>query len=162
MPHSNQTRLEPTGYALIAIGVFKLTKSLLLFGLGCGLLIGRDHDLGLIASHWIDAVWSGRPVFENLLSKLSSINRETLVHVAAGSFFYSALMLIEGVGLCLQKRWAEFLTVAMTASLLPFELFEIYQRVTATRLFIAVVNVAILLYLVHHLWRRQVPTAPLL
>jgi uncharacterized membrane protein (DUF2068 family) len=147
-------------YALIAIGVFKLTKSLLLFGLGCGLLYGRDHDLGLIASRWIDAIWSGRPVFDNLLSNLSSINREALEHVAAGAFVYSALMLIEGVGLCLQKRWAEFLTVAMTASLLPFEMFEIYQRLTAARLFIAVVNVAILLYLVHHLWRRQAPTVP--
>jgi uncharacterized membrane protein (DUF2068 family) len=50
--------------------------------------------------------------------------------------------------LCLRKRWAEFLTVGITASLLPFEGYELYQRLTATRVIIMLVNIAILAYLI--------------
>ena len=35
-----------------------------------------------------------------IVSQLSSLDEKTLEHVAAGSFIYSALLLIEGIGLC--------------------------------------------------------------
>ena len=71
-----------------------------------------------------------------------------LEEVAVGSFIYSALLLVEGVGLCLRKRWAEFLTVGITASLLPFEFYELIHRLTTTGVVITLLNVAILWYLI--------------
>lgn len=147
MSLSGQSKQRRTNFGLIVIGIFKLVKSVLLLGLGIGLLINRDRDLGHIASRWINELSISHSVFDNLLAKLSSLQPRTLEHVAAGSFVYSALFLIEGVGLCRRKRWAEILTVAITASLLPFELYELFHRVTATRVIITVVNVAILGYL---------------
>jgi uncharacterized membrane protein (DUF2068 family) len=155
MPVSDEFEHKPTAYGLVAIGIFKLVKSALLLGLGIGLILGRDRDLGQVASHWIDAVWIGRPLFDNLLSKLSLLDQRTLEHVAAGSFIYSALLLVEGIGLCRKKRWAEFLTAAITGSLLPFEIYEILHHLTATRVAITVVNAAILWYLLHQLVRTS-------
>ena len=147
MPHSNQCVHTRTNFGLVIIGVFKLVKSALLLGLGITLLYDRDRDLGQLASHWISAVSIGRPFLDSLLSKLSSLQPRTLEHAAAGAFVYSALFVVEGVGLCRRQRWAEILTVAITASLLPFELYELFHRVTATRVIITVVNIAILGYL---------------
>jgi hypothetical protein len=62
MPDSDDYEHKPTAYDLVAIGIFKLVKSALLLGLGIGLILGRDRDLGQVASDWIDAVWIGRPL----------------------------------------------------------------------------------------------------
>ena len=72
----------------------------------------------------------------------------TLEEVAAGSFIYSALLLVEGIGLCGKKRWAEFLTVGITASLLPFEFYELFDHLSTIGMAITLLNVAILWYLI--------------
>jgi uncharacterized membrane protein (DUF2068 family) len=144
---SGQSKHHRTNAGLVLIGVFKLVKSTLLLGLGIGLLFSRDRDLGQIASYWINELSISHSIFDNLLAKLSSLQPRTLEHVAAGSFVYSTLFAIEGIGLCRRKRWAEILTVMITASLLPFELYELLHRMTATGLIITVMNVAILAYL---------------
>jgi uncharacterized membrane protein (DUF2068 family) len=136
-----------TGFGLVAIGVFKLGKSALLLALGITLVRWR-HDLRERASDWIDVIWIARPYLDNLISRLSSINERTLGEFAAGSFVYSALLLVEGVGLCLRRRWAEFLTVGITASLLPLEFYELFHRLTAIGAIITLVNIAILWYLI--------------
>ena len=157
MPASDVIEHEPTAYGLVAIGIFKLVKSVLLLGLGIGLVLGRDRDLGQVASHWIDAVWIGRPLFDSLLSKLSALDQRTLEHVAAGAFVYSVLLSVEGIGLCCKKRWAEVLTVAITGSLLPFEFYKLFHHLTATGVGITVVNAAILWYLLRQLWPTSHP-----
>lgn len=162
MPPLDKSRQERTAVALLAIGVFKLVKSILLFGLGIGLVYWRHQDLGEAASHWINTLWLGRPVIDHLLSKLSSFDERTIKEVAAGSFIYSALLLVEGIGLCRRKRWAEFLTVGITASMLPFEFYELVHRLTPIRLSITLVNIAILWYLIVQLMhdRREDSSFP--
>jgi hypothetical protein len=41
--------------------------------------------------------------------------------------------LIEGVGLYLEKGWAEYLTLLITGSFLPWEVFEVIRRLTWIR-----------------------------
>jgi uncharacterized membrane protein (DUF2068 family) len=146
MSPSRQTEIR-TNFGLVAIGILKLLKSVLLLGLGAGLIYGRDRDLGQVASQWINTLWIGRPFFDSLVSKLSSLHQRTIEDVAAGAFVYSALLLVEGIGLCRRKRWAELLTVAITASLLPFEFYELFHHLTATGVIITILNIAILWYL---------------
>src|SRR5262249_47735664 len=50
-------------------------------------------------------------------------------------------------GLLLKKRWAEWLTVLVTASFVPFEVYEIAQRGGAAKIAALVLNVAIVAYL---------------
>ena len=148
MPVSGQSKQRQTTFGIVAIGIYKLVKSILLLGLGIGLVYGRDQDLGQVASHCISTLWVGRPFFDSLVSKLSSLPQRTIEEVAAASFVYSVLLLVEGIGLCRRKRWAEFLTVGITASLLPLEFYELFHHLTATGVFITFVNIAILWYLV--------------
>ena len=148
MLSSNASRQERSAIALIAIGILKLVKSFLLFVLGIGLIHWRQEDLGEVASQWINMLWMSRPYFDRMISQLSSLDERALEEVAAGSFIYSALLLIEGVGLCRRKRWAEFLTVGITASLLPFEFYELLHHQTIAGVLITLLNVTILWYLI--------------
>jgi uncharacterized membrane protein (DUF2068 family) len=146
--------LKP-GFGLVAIGILKLVKSALLFVLGIGLIHWRQQDLGQVASYWINTLWVSRPYFDRMISRLSSLDERAIEEVAAGSFIYSALLLIEGIGLCRRKRWAEFLTVGITASLLPFEFYELFHRLSTVGVGITLLNVAILWYLIVQLMRDR-------
>jgi uncharacterized membrane protein (DUF2068 family) len=150
-------RNEKSDWAIVAIGIFKLAKSTGLFVLGAALIHWRNKDLGEVASRWITNAWLGRSSIDAILIKLSFMSRKTIDEFAIGSFVYSVLLLIEGAGLCLRKRWAEFLTVGITASLLPFEFYQLYQRATVTGVVITILNLAILAYLIVRLfaYRRE-------
>ena len=59
----------------------------------------------------------------------------------------ASIDIIEGTGLYLEKVWAEYLTLAITASFLPWEIFEVMRRVTWIRLALLVVNTLVFFYL---------------
>ena len=46
------------------------------------------------------------------------------------------------------KRWAEYLTFITTAGLIPIEVYEMSRRVTAAKVAVLIINVAIVAYLV--------------
>ena len=50
----------------------------------------------------------------------------------------------------MRKRWAEWLTIIATASLIPFEIYAIVKEHTALRVATVIVNIAVVLYLI---WR---------
>jgi uncharacterized membrane protein (DUF2068 family) len=63
---------------------------------------------------------------------------------------YAAVFAVEGVGLWMEKRWAEWLTVIITSSLIPLELWEIFYRPTIGKVLILLANIAVVAYLVWH------------
>lgn len=149
---------KKSDWAIVAIGLFKLFKSVSLLALGIALVHWRHQDLGEVAARWLKNAWIGRQYVDTALLKLSLMRKETLHEFAIGSFVYSALLLIEGVGLCMRKRWAEFLTVGITASLLPFEFYELHRSVTTSGVTITVVNLVILVYLIFRLLKDRHPS----
>jgi uncharacterized membrane protein (DUF2068 family) len=60
---------------------------------------------------------------------------------------YAAVEGIEAVGLWYQRRWAEYLTFLVTASLLPLEIYEIANRATIFKVIALVINIAVVIYL---------------
>jgi uncharacterized membrane protein (DUF2068 family) len=152
-------RDKKSDWAIVAIGLFKLVKSASLLALGIALVHWRHEDLGEVAARWLKDAWLARPHVDRVLIKLSLMRKETIDEFAIGSFVYSALLLVEGIGLCLRKRWAEFLTVGITASLLPFEFYELYRRVTVSGIVVTVLNLAILVYLIVRLYKDRRPVS---
>ena len=136
---------------LMAIAALKLVEGTALLALGFGLLHFLNRDLAKDVAHWIDLL-RGDPHSRYLiwlLEKVSKVDEHRLRELSAGTFTYSGVFLCEGIGLAYGKRWAEWLTVIATASLIPFEAWEVVQRVTPLRVGALVVNIAIVVYL----WR---------
>ena len=85
-----------------------------------------------------------------LLHELDTLFTTSSVHLhelGAALLVYGAVEGIEAVGLWYQRRWAEYLTFLVTASLLPLEVYEISSRATALKVVAFVVNLAIVIYL---------------
>jgi uncharacterized membrane protein (DUF2068 family) len=142
--------------ALVIIGAFKLLKGLLLVAVGLGALGLLHRDIAgtfapLVAHLHIDpeSRYLGR-----VLTTLWALDDRALKRISAGTFFYAALLLTEGVGLLGRRRWAEYFTVLVTGSFIPLELYELTRRFTATRLILIGINAAVVWYLVHHLRHR--------
>ena len=85
-----------------------------------------------------------------LLHELDNLFTTSSAHLhllAAALLVYGALEGIEAVGLWYQRRWAEYLTFIVTASLLPFEVYEIANRTTPFKIVAFLINVAVVVYL---------------
>ncbi len=142
---------------LLLIGAFKLLKATLLVLVGVGAHKLLHHDVAEQLSDWISEIRidpHNRYLYA-AIQKLGMLDDHKLREISFGSFFYAALLTIEGVGLCLRKRWAEFFTVGMTMSLIPLEIFEIYRRATTIRVALLLVNLAIVWYLIKVLRRDR-------
>jgi uncharacterized membrane protein (DUF2068 family) len=81
------------------------------------------------------------------LDRLFTLRSGSLHLLAAALACYSLVEGLEAVGLWLQKRWAEYLTFLVTASLLPLEIYELVHRATALKVVALIINVAIVVYL---------------
>ena len=68
---------------------------------------------------------------------------------------YAALFLTEGIGLWLEKRWAEWFTVVITSSLVPLEVYEIYRRPTPVKIIVLILNIAIVAYLLYRIFHES-------
>lgn len=81
------------------------------------------------------------------LDKLVGVGNTQLVEMSTIALVYSGFLYTEGIGLWLQKRWAEYLTTIATALLIPVEIYELYERFTWVRVSIIVLNLFIVWYL---------------
>jgi uncharacterized membrane protein (DUF2068 family) len=92
----------------------------------------------------------GHPAKHGLLHEIErgfSLQSDTIKLVGAVFAVYAAVEGIEAWGLWYQKRWAEYLTFLVTASLLPLEVYELAHRLSFFKLLAFVINVAVVAYL---------------
>ncbi|HEX8172173.1 MAG TPA: DUF2127 domain-containing protein [Thermoanaerobaculia bacterium] len=140
-----------------AIAVFRLAKSALLIAFAVGALQLLHRGAARAAQQWIEALPSDiehRWLRETLARALAaSPHKKELV--AAAALVYAALFAVEGVGLWLDRLWAEYLTIIATSSFIPFEIYEVARRVSPLRVGALVANVAIVVYLVIRVRHRR-------
>jgi len=130
---------------LVLIGIVKLFKALLFILLGVGALRLLHKDLVDVLTHFILALrFDPENHFVNLVLEIS-----------IAIFCYAGLDIIEGTGLALEKTWAEYLTLILTASFLPWELFEIIRHVTWLKVVLLLINVLVVAYLIFHVQGRM-------
>jgi uncharacterized membrane protein (DUF2068 family) len=153
---------RPTGAhqrptVLLLIALFKLAKGLLLIVVGVGALKLLHHDVAETVSRWVDIlrVDPDNRFIHRILSRLLSVSPKQLRALSVGTFVYAGLLLTEGTGLLLRKRWAEYFTVITTVGLIPLEIYESSRHLTAAKIAVLLINVAIVLYLVARVWRSR-------
>jgi uncharacterized membrane protein (DUF2068 family) len=147
---------KPThGRGLRLIAAFKLLKAVALVAVGVGALRLLHKDAAAIALHWINVfrVDPHNHFIDLLLTKLAILDDRRLKELSVGTFVYAAIFLVEGAGLALCKRWAEYFTIITTSSLLPIEVYELAKRVSIGRSMALLINLIIVGYLVFELRR---------
>jgi len=143
---------------LMAIGLFKLGKAVFFFLLGFGAIHLLHKDLGDEVMRLATALkFDPESKFVTLLlDKVDLIDAHRLKQISLATFAYSVLALTEGIGLMLEKVWAEYLTLILTVSFLPWELFELSRHLNWFRLSLLLINLLVLGYLVWLLRKKKV------
>jgi uncharacterized membrane protein (DUF2068 family) len=113
------------------IALFKIFKGVLLFVLGFSLLFLNSRP------PWLDQIsdWSEDQLLLHhskavlfLLNKLQDVLAGGALH-ATGilALFYCAVLFTEGIGVYMQKRWAESLMIFATGALIPLEVRHVWH-----------------------------------
>ena len=147
------------GRGLRLIATFKLLKGFALLAAGLGMLKLLHKDVAAEVEHWINVfqVDSQNHFIHLLLEKVSKLDDRRLKALSAGTFVYSTIFFVEGIGLALRKRWAEYFTIIVTSSLLPLEVYELAKHAGVGKVFALVINLAVVAYLVRELRRTRGP-----
>ena len=152
--------LRPTNRVryLKLIALFKIAKGVLLLVLGFSLLFLNTR------TGWLDAIsdWAADEILLKhskavvfLLGKLQDVLAGGALH-ATGllALFYAAVLFTEGIGVYLQKRWAEYFMVFATGALIPLEVRHIYHRPSIAAIAILLINCFIVWFLYRVLKRE--------
>jgi len=128
---------------LVAIGIVLMTHAHTDWGHTVNVVA---HDLGFDPS---------RNGIQKLIDKVQAISPTKYFFFGAVAVAYGILEGVEGYGLWLRRRWAEYLTVVATCLLFIPEIDELAKRVTALKVAALIVNVVIVAYLVWRLRRHE-------
>lgn len=143
---------------LIVIALFKLGQALLFAAIGVGALNLVGRDVGDVLTQIADHLRINNPeskMVSFILQQADKVDDHLLLRIGTVTFIYAGLDLLEGIGLWLEKGWAEYLTLFMTGSFLPFEIYEVCDKVTWIRIGLLVVNFMVVLYLARMVWLRR-------
>ena len=76
---------------------------------------------------------------------------QTLLFSGLATGMYAILTVLEAVGLWYEKAWKTILVLLLVGISIPPEIYELVHGVTVLKLAVFIANLAVLLYLLHHL-----------
>ena len=156
LPHKHHT-----GWlALRLIATTKLIKAVGLWVSGIvSMRLVHHHDLETISSYIHAAHLNpGGHYIREAVEKVAGLSDHNFVVIGYVLFLYAVLYTIEGVGLWMELRWVEWMTVVTTSLAIPFEIFEMFHKPGPIKAVVLIANVAILAYLIWFV--RRTPTPP--
>jgi uncharacterized membrane protein (DUF2068 family) len=132
------------------IAVFKLIKAALLLAAGVGAFKLMHKDVGEVLEHGVRSLRldPGNHLIDAAIGKAGNLSPQQIKKLGLGSFLYAGLFATEGTGLWMLKRWAEWLTILITTSLVPIEIYEIHHHPSWVKWVVLSLNIAIVIYLV--------------
>jgi uncharacterized membrane protein (DUF2068 family) len=141
------------------IAAFKLLKAILLIAVGVGALKLLHQDAAGALDRWAAMLGfdPGNQYVDSALQKLANLPSNKIKGLGVGSFIYAGLFLIEGIGLWMVRRWAEWFTVIVTSSLVPVEIYEIHRHPSPVKILVLIINLAVVGYLAYRI-RNSRPT----
>jgi uncharacterized membrane protein (DUF2068 family) len=161
-PIMNESPFQPAprrshDKGLLLIAAYKFLQAALFAAIGIGAhQVLHKNATDLIAQLAEHLHHTPETRFINFLLKFAPLVNDQMLHrIGVVVFIYAGLGLLEGTGLYLEKVWGEYLTLLLTASFLPLEIYEVVHRVTAIRVSLLVANALVFLYLVKLIVERQ-------
>ena len=142
---------------LLLVGLFKLSKALFFGAVGVTAFNLVHHNVGDLAMRLTSTLRlapSGR-LAGLLMDRADLIDNHHLRQAGMLALGYAVCCLVEGVGLIMQKVWAEYVTVVLTIAAMPYELYEIGKHASEFKVVLFLLNVAVLVYLLWLLRRKR-------
>jgi uncharacterized membrane protein (DUF2068 family) len=151
-PHEPAILQEPRRHRYLKlIALFKIAKGVLLLLLGVSLVFLNAR------TRWMDAIsdWSADEILMEHSRAVAWLLHRLQAVLAGGALratgflalFYSAVLFTEGIGVYLEKRWAEWLMIIATGALIPIEIRHIWHRPGLVGALILLVNCFIVWFL---------------
>jgi len=139
------------------IGIGKVLKTITLVAFGITALLLVHHDVVEAVRHWLFVLGfaPGGHLVKEALAGAGALNDRMLRVVGVAMFVYAALFAVEGAGLLLRRRWGEWVSIIITGSFIPIELFETVRHPHVGRAATMLLNVAAVAYLVHRVRKRR-------
>ncbi len=139
--------LRAVGLVALAIGVFAFIG-------GKGRLQDAfNADLPLLRPLADQLGWNvNDSAIIRLINDAFGLSPTVLVWIGIGLLGYAALEAVEGVGLWIARRWGEYFAVVATGIFLPWEIYEITEKVTVLRAVLLLVNIAAVVWLI---WSKR-------
>ncbi len=163
---------------IFLIAVFDLVKAVLFLVAAAGIfhLVDRNTHVELTRLLHAFRLKGDHEFVRGLLLKTDVITDADKRILTGVLLLYTAMYAVEGVGLLLRRRWAEYFAVAMTAIPLPFEVHTLlhhathlqssnllasdptvpvllHSQVFVLKFAVLIINAGIVWYLLHHLQR---------
>jgi uncharacterized membrane protein (DUF2068 family) len=148
---------------LRTIALYKLLKVVILLLAAYGEIRLHDATLSAKILSWASARPQGleHDLVTRALAWFSGLSESRVHALRLITLTYAAVFALEGIGLWMQRRWAEWLTVIITASLIPLELWELIHTPSLGACLVIIANMLIVGYLYWHVSTRQRPAPPL-
>ena len=143
---------------LFFIGLFKLAKAIFFLGVSLGALHFIHHSLPSTVDNIIRELHFDpeNRVVDLVMDQVAQITHHKLRLISLGTLLYALLCTTEAYGLLRRRVWAEFVTLWLSVSFVPWELYEVTRRPTPWHFSILVVNLLIVAYLLWLLRRKKV------
>ena len=141
-------------WVLVLIGIGKLLKVAILLLLAFKLHSLLKPDAADTLKAWVRhiRVDPDNHFIHSLIARATGISHQQLRELRVGSFVYAGLYAVEGTGLVLRQRWAEYFTTITTGLLLPLEVYEIlHGHRHMLKIIVFLLNAAVMAYLVMQL-----------
>jgi uncharacterized membrane protein (DUF2068 family) len=148
---------------LRTIAVYKMVKVIILLLAAWGEVQLHDATLSAKILSWAAARPRGleHDLVTHGLSWFSGLSESRVHALRLITLTYAVVFAVEGVGLWMQRRWGEWLTVIITASLIPLELWELIHKPSLGAAAVLLANCLIVGYLYWHVSTRQKPAPSL-
>ena len=86
------------------------------------------------------------------ISRVFELSPTTLTWITIGVIAYGTLQVVEAYGLWTMSRWGEYLAVVATSVFLPWEIYEVTEKITLLRVGALIINIAAVIWL---LWSKR-------
>jgi len=142
---------------LLLVGIFKLSKAIFFTAVGAGALQLVNRNVDDVLMRIIDAlrIDPERHFVGILLDQAGLLSDHQLRRAGMLSFLYAVVCVVEGTGLVLEKNWAEYFTVILTAMGLPWESYALIEKFSLYKVVLILINLAVLLYLLWILKKKK-------
>lgn len=142
---------------MVLIGIGKILKTTTLTVLGTLALLLVHHDVVETIRHWVAVlgIAPGGHLVREALAGAGVLNDHLLREIGVVLYLYAALFAVEGAGLLLRRSWGEWVSIIITGSFVPIELYECVRHPHVGRILGMFLNIAAVLYLVHRVRQRR-------